>query len=156
MLATRPIQEMSDTAAAIRSAKEVGSDVQSPEFYRLANEWFFKAKHEYKFKNFNEARAFTIKARRYAELAEFDSVRHGAVRGEGTNIKDPMEGPSEPSENSPPSPSSGRNPSSVGRATPASPAEAYDLSNVADSDKGKTPPPTAPVAVTVPTPSATP
>src|SRR4051812_24234163 len=52
LLATRPLQEMSDTSAAIRAAKEVQADTLSPEFYRQSNEWFFKAKHEYKFKNF--------------------------------------------------------------------------------------------------------
>ena len=79
---TRPIQEMSDTAAAIRAAKEVQADTLSAELFRSANEWFFKAKHEYKFKDFRQAKALAFKARRYAELAEFEAIRNGGNRNE--------------------------------------------------------------------------
>lgn len=79
LLATRPVQDMSDTAAALRAAREVQADVLAPELYRKANELFFKARREYKFKNFEEARSLAIQSRRLAEQAEFDAMRGGAT-----------------------------------------------------------------------------
>ncbi len=80
LAATRPVQEMSNTAAAIRAAREVQADTRAPELYRQANEWFFKARQEYKLKNFKEARLYTAKARRFAEEAEYEAVASGASR----------------------------------------------------------------------------
>lgn len=77
ILASRPVQLMSETGAAIRAAKEVQADTLAPELYRQANEWYFKAKHEYKFKNFHLAKEYATKARNFAELAEFQSIRNG-------------------------------------------------------------------------------
>jgi hypothetical protein len=82
IFASRPVQEMSYTSAAIRAAKEVQADTLAPELFRQANEWFFKAKHEYKFKNFKLAKEYTDKARHYAEQAEFESLRNGGNRTE--------------------------------------------------------------------------
>src|SRR4051794_8128144 len=62
VLATRPTQEMSDAAAALRAAREVQADTLAPELYRQASEWFFKAKKEYKFKNFALAGTYVEKA----------------------------------------------------------------------------------------------
>ena len=89
VLSTRPVQEMSDTAAAIRAAKEVQSDTLAPELYRQSNEWFFKAKREYKFKNFDLAKTYSSKARRFAEEAEFEAIRNGGNRSDA-QISDPM------------------------------------------------------------------
>lgn len=80
IFATRPQQEMSDTTAALRSAKEVQADVLAPELYREAQEWYFKAKQEYKLKNFLEAREYLAKSQKYAEDAEFEAVQGGANR----------------------------------------------------------------------------
>ena len=44
VVAVRPKQEMSDTAAAIRAAREVKADTIAPEFFREAEEWAFKAR----------------------------------------------------------------------------------------------------------------
>jgi hypothetical protein len=82
IFASRPVQEMSYTSVAIRAAKEVQADTLAPELFRQANEWFFKAKHEYKFKNFKLAKEYTEKARHYAEQAEFESLRNGGNRTE--------------------------------------------------------------------------
>ncbi len=89
LLATRPVQEMSDTSAALKAAHEVNADTLAPELYRQANEWFFKAKNEYKLKNFNLADEYATKARYYAEQAEFESIRNGGIRSE-TPISDPL------------------------------------------------------------------
>ena len=80
---------MSDTAAAIRAAREVQADTLAPELFRQANEWFFKAKNEYKFKNFEMADDYAQKARRYAEQAEFTSIQSGGSRSDQT-APDPL------------------------------------------------------------------
>ena len=82
VLATRPIQEMSDTTAALKAAREVQADTLSPELYRKATEWFNKAKQEYKFKNFKAAKDYAEKARRYAEQAEFAAIQNNGVRAD--------------------------------------------------------------------------
>lgn len=82
VFATRPVQLMSDTASALRAAKEVQADTLSPDLFRQANEWFVKARNEYKFKNFALAEQYAKKAKRYAEDAEFDSIRGGGNRSD--------------------------------------------------------------------------
>lgn len=78
--ATRPVQEMSDTAAAIRAAREVQADIRAPELFRQANEWFFRSRQEYKLKNFKEAANYAHRARRFAEEAEYEALNSGATR----------------------------------------------------------------------------
>lgn len=90
LFATRPVQEMNDTSAALRAAREVQADVFAPELYRQANEWFYRAKREYKFRNFKDARAYSAKARAFAEQAEFESIRNGGNRTGGDAPSDPM------------------------------------------------------------------
>ena len=80
LTATRPVQEMSDTTAAIRAAKEVQADTLAPELYRQANEWFAKARKEYKFKNFSFAQEYVLRARRFAEQAEIEAIKNGGNR----------------------------------------------------------------------------
>jgi hypothetical protein len=81
LLVTRPVQEMSDTAAAIKAAKDVQADVRAPELYRQANEWFTHAKSEYKLKNFDVALDDANKARHFAEEAEYEVLKNGGDRG---------------------------------------------------------------------------
>src|SRR6185312_12007222 len=80
LTATRPTQEMSDTGAALRAAKEVQADTLAPELYRQANEWWLKARREYKFKNFSFAKDYAAKARKFAEKAEFEAIKNGGNR----------------------------------------------------------------------------
>lgn len=77
---TRPVQEMSDSSAAIRAAKEVQADVLAPELYRQAKESFDKARKEYTLKNFRDAKDYAETARRVAEKAEFVALKKGAAR----------------------------------------------------------------------------
>lgn len=97
---TRPLQEMSDTAAAIRAAREVQADTLAPELYRESTEWFNRSKREYQFKNFKLAKDYADKARGFAEQAEFESIRSGGNR---TEIKttDPFENAAPPPANTP-------------------------------------------------------
>jgi hypothetical protein len=78
----RPTQDMSNTQAAMRAAKEVQADTLAPELYRQANDWWGKAKREYKLKNFALAHDYANQARALAEQAEFESIRAGGVREE--------------------------------------------------------------------------
>jgi hypothetical protein len=89
LFTTRPVQDMSQTSAALRAAKEVQADVLAPELFRQASDYFFKAKREYKFKNFNFATVYAQKARRLAEEAEFEAMRNGGNRS-GEQITDPL------------------------------------------------------------------
>jgi hypothetical protein len=93
IMKTRPVQKMSDTSAAIRAAREVQADTLAPELFRQANEWFIKARNEYKFKNFDLAEEYIDKARKYAEQAEFESIRAGASRTDANAPSDPMADP---------------------------------------------------------------
>ncbi len=77
---------MADTAAAIRAAKEVQADVLSPDLYRQANELFFKARRNYRFKNFKQAKEQAEMARGFAEQAEFEAIRNGAQRSAGSEM----------------------------------------------------------------------
>lgn len=72
---TRPVQELSDATAALKAAREAQAETLSPDLYRQANEWFGKAKREYKFKNFKEAKEYIETAKKLAEQAEFESIR---------------------------------------------------------------------------------
>jgi hypothetical protein len=89
VFATRPIQQMSDCSVAIRAAKEVQADVLAPELYRQAMEMFFRARKDYKFKNFLLAREYAEKAKKLAEQAEFEAIRSGGNRIDA-GIVDPM------------------------------------------------------------------
>ena len=82
LFASRPLQEMSDTQAAIHAAQEVQADTLAPDYYRQALEYWEKAKREYKFKNFLEAKENSNKARELAEQAEFEAVRAGGDRSQ--------------------------------------------------------------------------
>lgn len=82
---------MSDAAAALRAAREVQTEVNAPEYHRLAEELFFKARQEYRLKNFSRARKYANQAREAAEKGEFLSIRGGAVR---SSLQTPESSPS--------------------------------------------------------------
>jgi hypothetical protein len=92
---TRPVQEMSDTSAAIKAAKDVQADTTVPELYRQATEWWRRARHEYRFKNFDLALDYAEKARKFAEEAEFEAIKSGGTRAEPT--PEPQPAPMAPS-----------------------------------------------------------
>lgn len=89
LVQTRPVQEMSDAAAAIRAAREVQADTLSPELFRQANETFFRAKNEYRLKNFVEAKQFADQAKDFAERSEFEVIRFGTARN-ANQLPDPL------------------------------------------------------------------
>jgi hypothetical protein len=137
IFATRPVQEMSYTLAAIKAAKEVQADTYTPELFRLSNEWFFRAKNEYKFKNFKLAREYADKARHLAEQAEFEAIRSGAIRSEGADAP----GGSPESASLPPG---GGGPRPASTPTPTgTPVEVFEQRK-AEEDAKNAPPPPAP------------
>ena len=89
--ATRPVQEMSDAVAAMKAAREVQADSNAPEYFRLSEELYFKARQEYKLKNFSRAKKLAEQAREAAEKAEFLSIRAGATRSSliGAALEEP-------------------------------------------------------------------
>ncbi|NBU20482.1 DUF4398 domain-containing protein [bacterium] len=89
LMATRPAQEMANTAAAIRAAREVQADVHSPVFFLQAIEWLDRAKKEYRYKNFDLAETYAQYSRKYAERAEFEAMRNGATRHDSSG-PDPL------------------------------------------------------------------
>jgi hypothetical protein len=90
--AVRPSQEMSNMEVSLRAAKEVNADVLAPELYRSAQETATKARHEYRYKNFEIAKKYADQGRIYAERAEFEALRNGAKRD--TVPVDPLSEPS--------------------------------------------------------------
>lgn len=72
---------MSNTQAALRAAKEVQADVLAPELYRQATEWFLKARQEYRYKDFEKAHNYAVRARQNAEQAELEALKNGGIRG---------------------------------------------------------------------------
>lgn len=86
----RPAQEMSDTAAAMRAAREVQAPLLSPVLYGRAREYWDRSKRAFKFKDFKVARFFALRARKLAEEAEFESVCCRGGQRNSVNVKDPM------------------------------------------------------------------
>lgn len=79
---TRPVQEMSNAEIAIHAAKELNADSLVPDTFRLASDHYFKAKKEYRLKNFEQAKQHALKATKLAEQAEFDAYRLGGATPE--------------------------------------------------------------------------
>lgn len=91
IFAMRPVQDMSDTAAAMHAAREVQADTLAPELYREATEKWLNAKKDYKFKNFKLASDEALQARHLAERAEFEAIRNGGTRTSVDAPPDPFQ-----------------------------------------------------------------
>ena len=100
---------MSDAAAAVKAAREVHADSNATDYFRLAEETYFKARQEYRLKNFARARKYADQARELAEKAEFVSIRGGAARSSLNAPADEVPsgpgGSANPNEAAPPEPS---------------------------------------------------
>lgn len=82
LTATRPLQEMSNAEAALKAAKDLHADSLSPTNYRIAVESFFKAKREYKLKNFDAAQKYALRTMKFAERGEFEAYLKGGATPE--------------------------------------------------------------------------
>jgi hypothetical protein len=66
----------------------------SPDFFRAAAENFYKARKEYRLKNFDNAKRFAIRSIRYSERAEFEAYLKGGAAPETALLQKPKEGAS--------------------------------------------------------------
>jgi hypothetical protein len=85
LTATRPIQEMANAEIAIKAAKDLNADSLVPEIYRAAVDTYFKAKRDFRLKNFDASKKYALRAMRLAEQAEFEAYRMGGATPEATN-----------------------------------------------------------------------
>lgn len=99
LTATRPVQEMANADIAIKAAKDLNADSLVPELFRGAQDNFFKAKRDYRLKNFENARNYALRATRLAETAEFEAYRLGGAAPEAAATKTSVEGGSPDPEN---------------------------------------------------------
>ena len=67
--------------AAFMAAKEAGSDVHASNLYRQAEDFYLKAKSAYRRKYFNKAKEYAMLSKKYAEKAEYQSIRKKALEG---------------------------------------------------------------------------
>ncbi len=72
---TRPKLEMSLAQAAFIAAKNAKAQTLAPGLYRKAEFYYLKAKSNYRKKYFNKAKQYAILSKKFAEEAEFVSVR---------------------------------------------------------------------------------
>ena len=92
LTAVRPVQEMSNAEVAIKAAKDLNADSLAPELYRKSMDAYYKAKREYKIKNFEDARKFAITATKLAEKAEYKAYTLGGATPEASQKLLPPEG----------------------------------------------------------------
>lgn len=72
---TRPKLDMSLAQAAFIAAKQANAQTLAPGLYRKAEFYYLKAKSSYKRKYFNKAKQYAILSKKFAEKAEFISIR---------------------------------------------------------------------------------
>lgn len=76
---TRPKLEMRMAQSAFVAAKEADAQTLSSGLYRKAEYYYLKAKSSYKRKYFNKAKQYAILSRKFAEKAEYISIRKKAL-----------------------------------------------------------------------------
>jgi len=76
---TRPKLEMSLAASAFLAAKKAKAQTLAPGLFRKSEFYFLKAKASYRKKFFNKAKQYAILSTKYAEQAEFVSVRKATL-----------------------------------------------------------------------------
>jgi hypothetical protein len=70
---TRPKLEINLAASAFAAAREAKADRLSPNLFRKAEFYFFKAKSSYKRKYFNKAKQYSILSKKFSEKAEMNA-----------------------------------------------------------------------------------
>ncbi|MBI3556224.1 MAG: hypothetical protein HY074_08170 [Deltaproteobacteria bacterium] len=76
---------MSNAEVALKAAKDLNADSLVPEIYRSAVDNYFKAKRDYRLKDFENARLHALRTTRLAEQAEFDAYRLGGATPEASS-----------------------------------------------------------------------
>lgn len=136
---------MSDTAAALKAAREVSADSLAPEKFRRATEAYFRAQNEYRMKNFQIAEDYAKRAKKLAEESEFDALRQGSARTSLLPPEMPVP-PPEPSSVEPPQPELATDIMRRGTTAPApaTPASGTGTGAGSGSGSGAATPSTAP------------
>ncbi len=75
LTAKRPTLELALAAAAFTAAQEAQANVKAPNIFRKAEIYFLKAKSSYRRKYFNKAKQYALLSKKYAERAEYESVK---------------------------------------------------------------------------------
>lgn len=78
---TRPKVEMSFAQAAFIAAKEAGADIHAPNTFRKAEDFYLKAKSNYRRKYFNKAQEYALLSKKFSEQAEYQAIRKKALEG---------------------------------------------------------------------------
>lgn len=89
LTATRPIQEMSNAEVAIKAARDLNADSLVPDIFRSANEEYYKAKRDFRLKDFENSKLHALRAMRLAEQAEFEAYRMGGATPEASRNSAP-------------------------------------------------------------------
>lgn len=76
---TRPKLEMRMAQSAFVAAKTAEAQTLAPGLYRKAEFYYLKAKSSYKRKYFNKAKQYAILSKKFAEKAEYVSIRKKAL-----------------------------------------------------------------------------
>jgi hypothetical protein len=76
---TRPKLEMRMAQSAFVAAKASEAQTLAPGLYRKAEFYYLKAKSSYKRKYFNKAKQYAILSKKFAEKAEYVSIRKKAL-----------------------------------------------------------------------------
>ncbi len=72
---TRPKEEMNMAQAAFLAAKASKAEVHAPTLFRKAEIYYLKAKSAYRRKYFNKAKQYATLSQKFAEQAEFESIK---------------------------------------------------------------------------------
>jgi hypothetical protein len=78
---TRPKIEMSLAQAAFMAAKEAGAETNASNSFRLAEDYYLKAKSAYRRKYFTKAKEYALLSKKHSEQAEYQSIRKKALEG---------------------------------------------------------------------------
>lgn len=72
---------MAMAQAAFMAAKEAGAEVHASNIFREAEDYYQKAKSQYRKKYFNKAKEYALLSKKYSEQAEFAAIRKKALEG---------------------------------------------------------------------------
>lgn len=97
---SRPVEEMSLAEVAVKAAQKSKADTYSPDFFRKAENYFLRARQDYKDGYFDSSRKYAVEARVFAEKAEYDALKK-QVRSKDMEILDERDTSSIPSSEAP-------------------------------------------------------
>lgn len=79
LTASRPKEELALATAAFISAREANAHISAPDLYRKAEYYLIKARETYRKKFFDQAKDYALLAKKFAEDAEFISLKKATL-----------------------------------------------------------------------------